>query len=175
MRDFTPAGFLLLRALLSGRTSYEEAGKRVHVQPVSGETFLFFKTDEGEFRAFFGLDKPGDKASDVMTLYICKEEGAHRIFFFELKGADYDHAVEQLEQLISAVKTKLSPLLGDALFKDGEPIAVIVSDRGAPKDAKFKERSEKFFKRTKVRLETASKGSVDLRSYLDRRGTGRSR
>lgn len=165
MRDFTPAGFLLLRSLLSGSMSYEEKGKRVYAERVSGETFLFFRTDEAGFREVFGLDKQGAKASDVMALYVCKDKGCHRIFFVELKGENYDKALEQLAQLISVVKEKLSQSLGRGLFEQGEPIAVIVSDRSAPRD--FKDASVAFFKRTKVKVMTASKGSADLRSFLD--------
>ncbi len=55
MEDLSAAGFLFLRALQGGKTTFSESGKKFALTPQPGETILIFKTDTGEFRKYFGI------------------------------------------------------------------------------------------------------------------------
>ncbi|MEG4571888.1 hypothetical protein QUA56_04045 [Microcoleus sp. N3A4] len=103
---------LLSSCLLPGQTYFKESKASVKVEPLAGETILFFNIDDQsnpgcKLRQFFwGIEK-GQKMCDLMVFYA--KDSKRVICFVELKDniGDLGHATEQVINTYNTFKVHL--------------------------------------------------------------------
>jgi hypothetical protein len=115
---------LLWDCLIVGKTSYEEH-IAVSLKPSGGETVLLFRTDSDTARRH--LDLVGKPSCDLLFWH--RGQGTPvTLLFVELKGDDCDHARQQLQSTLLAVRDRLPR----DIRKRTQFRAVIVSSASAP-------------------------------------------
>ncbi len=88
-----------LAACQEAGTSVKEAGLglKVSIKPSNKEAAFFFKTDCTFARECLQISEDDKKSCDYLALYLKdKDSRKEAICFLELKGSDFDHAVEQI-------------------------------------------------------------------------------
>jgi hypothetical protein len=103
---------LLSSCLLPGQTYFKESKASVKVEPLAGETILFFNIDDQsnpgcKLRQFlWGIEK-GQKMCDLMVFYA--KDSKRVICFVELKDniGDLGHATEQVINTYNTFKVHL--------------------------------------------------------------------
>ncbi|WP_414752068.1 hypothetical protein [Anabaena sp. CCY 9910] len=137
---------LLSGCLLPGKTSHREDGIEIRIEPVSGETVLFFSIDPEKnpsckLRQLLGLDQVGMKSCDLIVFYAT--ENKNIICFVELKGRKIENAKEQVINTYTYFKK---------VFKQSEPSldfvpkAYIISNSSLPKEMdKYKQELKTIF------------------------------
>src|SRR5260370_28903806 len=88
-----------LAACQEAGTSVKEAGLglKVSIKPSNKEAAFFFKTDCTFARECLQISEDDKKSCDYLALYLKdKDSRKEAICFLELKGSDFDPAVEQI-------------------------------------------------------------------------------
>jgi len=103
---------LLSSCLLPGLTYFKESKASVKVEPLAGETILFFNIDDQsnpgcKLRQFLWGTEKGQKMCDLMVFYAKDSERV--ICFVELKDnmGDLGHATEQVINTYNTFKVHL--------------------------------------------------------------------
>ncbi len=103
---------LLSSCLLPGQTSFTENKASVKVQPLAGETILFFNIDDKsnpgcKLRQFLWGMKKGEQMCDLIVFYAKERERV--ICFVELKDniGDLGHGTEQVINTYNTFKVHL--------------------------------------------------------------------
>jgi hypothetical protein len=103
---------LLSSCLLPGQTAFKESKASVKVQPLAGETILFFNIDDKsnpgcKLRQFLWGTEKGQKMCDLMVFYA--KESERVICFVELKDnmGDLGHGTEQVINTYNTFKRHL--------------------------------------------------------------------
>lgn len=177
---YTPLGFLFHKAFLPTETSYAESGTKFSLRPLPGETILMFRTDdrgkktkeknrhgEGTFCDNFDIGRT-EKCSDALLFYAFEKPDnsfQYRLVFLELKGLNAPDAVEQLDRVMRAVRSKLPRILWESFFKSKCVRALIVSSRASP-DPSFDRKVAPFYKEWKTSPTLCGTSEDEIRKHL---------
>ena len=123
-----PTPFLCGNCLLHGRTSFQESGKGVTIEPKADEGVRFFRLDCRGFRDRYRLQEHG--VCDLLVEY-CRGKADPVDLFTELKGSGYDHAARQIECAFTALQGELRASQPGVRFR-----ALIVASASSPPNQK---------------------------------------
>lgn len=138
-------------------TSYQEAGKRVFVKPLNGESITFFHTDSPSFKT--PLNAVDQRISDVFVFVDRSSSNAG--LFIELSSGDESHCIDQLQTVISKFRNAAS----ESGWRNFSKAAYIVSSQSAPAGwAKTQKRATSRLAGLKPELISGRR--VDLRIYI---------
>jgi len=140
---------LLRSCFLHGPTSVTESGKTASLDRRDGECVLVFRIRSSDFPPL-----SIERSCDAVFFHLARD-GRPTVLLVELKGSDITHAVEQIVATLPIVTRGLGALRPKVR-------AVIVTERGVPKQAK--RQILHFRKIHNVPLKTSKDGR--LRSFL---------
>lgn len=153
----------LLWFCLAHDTRLEDDRLAVSIDRRSDETILRFTSDSDEFRKHFLESSPSQISCDGIYFYRF-EKRAPVLVFVELKGANFQHALKQLGNVISVVKPQLCRAIG----KEARCLALVVSDGATPNTRQADQRQFERSHQVDLRVRSMRRGkpAVDLRDVL---------
>lgn len=138
---------------LDNPTRVVDYGKSVSIDRKSGqEIVMFFKLDKGYL-------KGGTPKADFLCYYHNIKSKKRFIFIIELKGADTNYAIKQLEATIT--HGKMEPLIRKF---EGVKKAIVVYTGSAPKN--LRQKKKEFKDKWGIILEAKHSSHVNLREFL---------
>lgn len=123
--------------------------------PKAGESFA---SDTREFREHFSIRQSCDAVMLIETPV------TRKLFFIELKGRNFEEAVDQIAEALTAVRNAVP-----RDCRESTELEAIAIAGGATPDKEFRKAQEKFRKKTRVQLRRKSvpQGKMcDLRDLL---------
>ena len=138
-------------------TSLKESGQRFHFAPKAGERAYLFASDTREFREHFRIQQSCDAVMLIETSL------SRKLFFIELKGRNFEEAADQITEALIAVRRAVP-----RDCRESTEFEAIVIARGGTPGQDRRKALEKFWNRTRVKLQFKSRatGSYDLRERL---------
>ncbi len=157
--------YLLCRCLVLDKSSYVDqgTGRGVQMDRRPGELILVCAPDEKPVREETRRHFEVQNFCDVIIFYLSAALKCPTILLVELKGKDMDHAIKQLEAVITGILKKNPILKRHARFK-----ALIVTTGSVPSQL-HKTTQDRFMKNYNMPIyqKTNKHGSINIRDFVN--------